>query len=238
MGVAASLVMPGTLSILVDVFPEHTRPRALAVWGSASALGWPWGRCSAAPLWSHFWWGSVFLVNLLPSRRSPSLAAGSPVAAGRRRPCPGRWTPVGAVLGSAVMVAWCSAPSTPRATGGHRPPSWVRSAARWCAPPASWRGNGGTPARWSTSRCCAVPPSSARAPASCCSSAGSPARCSPSPSSFQFGLAYGPLKAGLALAPDRGRGRRGLVPRPVAGPSHRPARRASPPVWRPPRPAP
>ncbi|MGW0085228.1 MFS transporter [Streptomyces sp. NPDC003393] len=102
MGVAASLVMPGTLAILVDVFPEHERPRALAVWGSASALGVAVGPVLGGTLAGHFWWGSVFLVNLLPV--AVVLVAGLLLLPESAAPVPRPWDPVGAVLGSAVMV--------------------------------------------------------------------------------------------------------------------------------------
>ncbi|MEV5609155.1 MFS transporter [Streptomyces sp. NPDC052225] len=102
MGLAASLVMPGTLSILVDVFPEHERPRALAVWGSASALGVAVGPVLGGALAGHFWWGSVFLVNLLPV--AVVLVAGLLLLPESAAPVPRPLDPVGAVLGSAVMV--------------------------------------------------------------------------------------------------------------------------------------
>ncbi|AXL93013.1 MFS transporter [Streptomyces sp. CB09001] len=102
MGLAASLVMPGTLSILVDVFPEHERPRALAVWGSTSALGVAVGPVLGGALAGHFWWGSVFLVNLLPV--AVVLIAGLVLLPESAASVPRPLDPVGAVLGSAVMV--------------------------------------------------------------------------------------------------------------------------------------
>ncbi len=66
MGLAAAFVMPGTLAILVDVFPARERPRAIAVWGSSSALGVAAGPIIGGLLVDRFWWGSIFLVNLPP----------------------------------------------------------------------------------------------------------------------------------------------------------------------------
>ncbi|SDL32348.1 MFS transporter [Streptomyces indicus] len=102
MGLAASLVMPGTLSILVDVFPAHERPRALAIWGSTSALGVAVGPALGGALAGHFWWGSVFLVNLLPV--VVVLVAGLLLLPESAAPVPRPLDPVGALLGSAVMV--------------------------------------------------------------------------------------------------------------------------------------
>ncbi|WUW22547.1 MFS transporter [Streptomyces sp. NBC_01463] len=102
MGVAAAFVMPGTLSILVDVFPEEERPRAIAVWGSTSALGVAAGPVIGGALVQHFWWGSVFLVNLLPV--AAVLVAGAVLLPESAAPVPRPADPVGAVLGSAGMV--------------------------------------------------------------------------------------------------------------------------------------
>jgi EmrB/QacA subfamily drug resistance transporter len=64
MGVAAAFVMPSTLSIIANVFPPGERGTAIATWagvaGGAAALG-PTG---SGLLLEHFWWGSVFLVNV------------------------------------------------------------------------------------------------------------------------------------------------------------------------------
>lgn len=102
MGVAAALVMPGTLSILVNVFPERERPRAIAVWGATSALGVAAGPVLGGALVAHFWWGSVFLVNLLPV--AVVLVAGAILLPESAAPVPRPADPVGAVLVSAAMV--------------------------------------------------------------------------------------------------------------------------------------
>ncbi|WP_434597695.1 MFS transporter [Streptomyces sp. A5-4] len=120
MGVAAAFVMPGTLSILVEVFPPEERQRAIAVWGSASALGVAAGPIVGGALVSNFWWGSVFLVNLLPVLLV--LVAGALLLPESAAQVPRPADPVGAVLGSSAMVAlvygaihaadegWASAP--------------------------------------------------------------------------------------------------------------------------------
>jgi EmrB/QacA subfamily drug resistance transporter len=64
MGIGASLVMPATLSILTNVFPPHERGRAIGVWAGVAAAGAAFGPIVSGWLLAHFWWGSVFFVNV------------------------------------------------------------------------------------------------------------------------------------------------------------------------------
>jgi EmrB/QacA subfamily drug resistance transporter len=64
MGLAAAFVMPSTLSILTNVFPAHERPKAIAIWAGISGGGAAIGPVGSGYLLEHYWWGSVFLVNL------------------------------------------------------------------------------------------------------------------------------------------------------------------------------
>jgi EmrB/QacA subfamily drug resistance transporter len=64
MGVAAAFVMPSTLSILTNVFPAEERPRAIAIWAGISGGGAALGPIASGWLLEHFFWGSVFLVNV------------------------------------------------------------------------------------------------------------------------------------------------------------------------------
>ncbi|MGA9278153.1 MFS transporter, partial [Ilumatobacter sp.] len=64
MGLAAAFVMPSTLSILTNVFPTSERPKAIAVWAGVSGGGAAIGPVASGWLLEHFWWGSVFLVNV------------------------------------------------------------------------------------------------------------------------------------------------------------------------------
>jgi len=64
MGLGAAFVMPSTLSILANVFPPHERARAIAIWAGFAGAGGAIGPIISGALLDHFWWGSVFLVNV------------------------------------------------------------------------------------------------------------------------------------------------------------------------------
>jgi EmrB/QacA subfamily drug resistance transporter len=85
MGVGGALVMPLALSVLPSLFPPTERTKAVGVISAASALGMPLGPIIGGWLLDHFWWGSVFLINvpmaaigiaaclfLLPETRDPA----------------------------------------------------------------------------------------------------------------------------------------------------------------------
>ena len=64
MGLGATFVMPATLSILNAVFPPKERAQAIAAWSAVAGAAIVIGPTLGGLLLSHFWWGSVFLINL------------------------------------------------------------------------------------------------------------------------------------------------------------------------------
>jgi EmrB/QacA subfamily drug resistance transporter len=64
MGAGAALVMPATLSILANVFPPHERGRAIGIWAGVAGSAGAIGPILCGVLLAHFWWGSVFFLNL------------------------------------------------------------------------------------------------------------------------------------------------------------------------------
>ncbi|MFI9407397.1 MFS transporter [Nocardia sp. NPDC052316] len=64
MGVGGSLLMPSTLSILMTTFAEDERRKAMAAWSTVSMVGIVAGPTLGGLLLQHYWWGSVFLLNI------------------------------------------------------------------------------------------------------------------------------------------------------------------------------
>ena len=64
MGLGGAAVMPQTLSIISNVFEPAERPRAIGIWASAVGFGVAVGPILGGLLLTHFWWGSVFLINV------------------------------------------------------------------------------------------------------------------------------------------------------------------------------
>ncbi|MFG3499394.1 MFS transporter [Streptomyces sp. NPDC047928] len=65
LGVGGAMIMPATLSILRAVFPDRReRATAIGVWTAVAAVGAATGPVLGGFLVQHFWWGSVFLINI------------------------------------------------------------------------------------------------------------------------------------------------------------------------------
>ena len=64
MGLGGAAVMPQTLSIISNVFEPAERPRAIGLWATAVGIGIATGPVLGGLLLDHFWWGSVFLINV------------------------------------------------------------------------------------------------------------------------------------------------------------------------------
>lgn len=102
MGLGAAFAMPSTLSILITVFDPSEQRQAMAAWTVVGMVGVVAGPTLGGLLLEHYWWGSAFLVNvpiavawiiatlvLVPESRGPARPA----------------DPVGALLSLAGMIA-------------------------------------------------------------------------------------------------------------------------------------
>jgi EmrB/QacA subfamily drug resistance transporter len=64
MGIGGAFIMPSTLSIITNLFPARERGKAIGVWAATAGVGAALGPITGGFLLQHFYWGSVFLVNL------------------------------------------------------------------------------------------------------------------------------------------------------------------------------
>jgi len=64
-GVGGAMIMPSTMAIVRDVFPDREeRVRAIGIWSAVMAAGSAVGPLFGGFLLDHFSWGAVFLINL------------------------------------------------------------------------------------------------------------------------------------------------------------------------------
>ncbi|MEV6279110.1 MFS transporter [Nocardia sp. NPDC051832] len=102
MGIGGALLMPSTLSILMTTFDEEERRTAMAAWSTVSMVGIVLGPTLGGFLLQHYWWGSVFLLNI-PVAILAIVAAYTlmPETYGDQRPV----DPVGVVLSIVALTA-------------------------------------------------------------------------------------------------------------------------------------
>ncbi|MGW6499117.1 DHA2 family efflux MFS transporter permease subunit [Nonomuraea angiospora] len=103
LGVAGATIMPSTLSIVRNVFTDPgERTAAIGIWSGMSAAGFAIGPVVGGLLLDHFWWGSVFLINV--PIMLLVLAGGALVLPESRNPHAGRPDLVSVVLSFAGVV--------------------------------------------------------------------------------------------------------------------------------------
>src|SRR5215472_14644509 len=102
MGFGGAAVMPQTLSIVTNTFDAAERPRAIGIWASAVGVAIAIGPMTGGLLLTHFWWGSVFLINVpLTAIGVAAIVAFVPES---KNPSPGRVDYVGVPLSIAGLV--------------------------------------------------------------------------------------------------------------------------------------
>lgn len=106
MGAAAALVFPATLAILTNVFTDPVeRAKAIGIWSAVSGMAVAFGPVTGGFLLEHFWWGSVFLVNV--PIVVVALVGGWLLVPTSRDPDAGRFDVVGtivSILGVGLLV--------------------------------------------------------------------------------------------------------------------------------------
>ncbi|MEV1025445.1 MFS transporter [Streptomyces sp. NPDC050264] len=64
MGVGGALLMTTTLAVVVQIFDDTERVRAIGLWATVNSLGFAVGPLLGGVMLDHFWWGAIFLVNI------------------------------------------------------------------------------------------------------------------------------------------------------------------------------
>ncbi|MFC7307760.1 MFS transporter [Streptomyces monticola] len=104
LGVAGATLMPSTLALIRNIFHDpKERSVAVGIWGAAASAGAAVGPLVGGILLNHFWWGTVFLINL------PVMAVlvlvGIKLLPESRDPNPGPWDLLSVALSLVGMVA-------------------------------------------------------------------------------------------------------------------------------------
>ena len=64
LGIGAAAVFPMAIAVIPVMFREEERQRAISVMAAAIFISYPIGPILGGFLLDHFWWGSVFLINV------------------------------------------------------------------------------------------------------------------------------------------------------------------------------
>ena len=162
MGLGAAFLMPATLSIIASMFTGQERARAIGIWAGVGGIGTAAGPLLGGWLLQHFWWGSVFLINvpvavlafiggMTSSRESraqdsarastrsawPALGLGLTALTYGLIVAPTKHWGSTTVIGSFVLAACCWWPSWSGTVGGR-----TRCSTSTCSPTAR------SPPRW------------------------------------------------------------------------------------------
>ena len=104
MGAGAAFIMPATLSLLISVFTDaRERAMAIGIWAATAGLGVALGPVLGGVLLDHFWWGSIFIVNV--PLTAIAVVAGRRLLPESRDPVARRIDWPGAGLSGAGLVA-------------------------------------------------------------------------------------------------------------------------------------
>jgi len=130
MGLGAAIIMPIVLAVLTVLYTEQERGRAISFVVIAIGAGLLLGSIVGGYLLEHFWWGSIFLINVRVGRRADGRESRvllpeprDPHSAGADLPgasCP--WS--GWSASSAASSRHPDAAGTTRSSAPPSPPRW------------------------------------------------------------------------------------------------------------------
>ncbi|MFF8291814.1 MFS transporter [Streptomyces sp. NPDC016309] len=118
LGVAGATLMPSTLALIRNLFHDpRERSLAIGIWGAMASAGAAVGPVVGGFLLEHFWWGSVFLINL------PVMAVlvlvGMRYIPESKNPAPGPWDLPSVALSLVGMIGVVYAVKEAAAHGLH-----------------------------------------------------------------------------------------------------------------------
>ncbi len=103
LGIAGATLMPSTMALVRNMFQDPAQRRtALAVWMAVFSGGTAVGPLVSGALLDHFWWGSVFLINV--PVMVLLLVLGPVLLPESRDPSPGRFDLASALLSLAAVL--------------------------------------------------------------------------------------------------------------------------------------
>lgn len=96
MGIGGAFMMTSTLALITNIFTDEAeRRRAISLWAATTGVGAALGPIIGGLLLTHFWWGSIFLINvpvavagiamaipLIPESMNPNARPADPLGAG------------------------------------------------------------------------------------------------------------------------------------------------------------
>ena len=97
------MIMPATLSVIMDVFPREERGKAIGIWSAIAGVGIGLGPFVGGLLLEWFSWSSVFWLNV--PIVAVALVAGRFLVPESRDPHPGAFDLTGAGLSIATLVS-------------------------------------------------------------------------------------------------------------------------------------
>lgn len=124
LGLAGATIMPSTLSLVRAAFTDpKERTTAVGISGGVAAASFALGPVVGGLLLDHFWWGSVFLVNV--PVMALVLVAGALILPETRNPRPGRLDWASVPLSVLGMFGVIYAIKTAARDGAAEPSVWI-----------------------------------------------------------------------------------------------------------------
>jgi len=101
MGTGAAMIMPATLAIITNIFPDEERGKAIGIWGAMNGVGVALGPILGGILIEQFNWNAIFFINV--PIVAVALVAGQFLVPDSRDPRPRRLDGPGTILSALTL---------------------------------------------------------------------------------------------------------------------------------------